>query len=61
MSKLESFVKVAQVPTLALWAEALGLEFTFAPAALPSATLRTIEGRQTRPYDASKAHFRHAG
>ena len=59
INKLESFAKVASPPTLILWAECLGTSLTFAPAALPDATLRAIEGRQARPYQHAQARFKH--
>jgi hypothetical protein len=49
ISKLESFDRIAQFPTLQLWAHTIGLEITTRPIALPPATVRTIE-RRPAPY-----------
>lgn len=59
VNKLESMARVAQFPTLQLWAEALGLSITTSPAPLPDATMRAIEHRQTKLYQPSQARFKH--
>lgn len=61
INKLEAFHRTAQMPTLQLWAQTLGLSIDLVPAPLPDATRRAIEGRAARPYDAGKAQFRHDG
>lgn len=60
INKLESHARTAQLPTLQIWAETLGVEITISPAALPAATIRAIEHRSTKPYEEGKAHFTHA-
>lgn len=45
INKLEALHRVAQMPTLQLWAETLGLSLGLNPAALPEATMRTIARR----------------
>lgn len=53
VNKLESFARIASLDTLSLWMQALGLELTSDPAALPVATFNQItahrasETRQT--------------
>jgi len=54
ISKLEALHKIASPPTLLLWAQALGLTLTTAPAPLPPATIKAIENRKDRPYAASQ-------
>lgn len=45
INKLEAFARTAQMPTLQLWAQTLGLKMTLAPAPLPPATLAAIRHR----------------
>jgi transcriptional regulator with XRE-family HTH domain len=45
MNKLEALHRIAQIPTLQLWAQTLGLELTLVPAKLPRVTVRTMEQR----------------
>lgn len=59
INKLESFAKVASPPTLILWCETLGLRLTTSPAKLPEATLRAVQERQARPYNAKQARWKH--
>lgn len=60
IAKLESFAKVAPLPTVQLWAQTLGLYITTAPAPLPLATRAAIERRQANPYQPHQARFKHA-
>lgn len=60
IGKLESQARTASLPTLALWAQTLGLEVAFSPATLPRATQRALQARESKPYDRSKAKFKHA-
>lgn len=46
INKLEAFARTAQFPTLQLWANTLGMKVSLAPAPIPAATLRAIEGRK---------------
>jgi transcriptional regulator with XRE-family HTH domain len=48
VNKLEAFARTAQMPTLQLWAQTLGLEITVTQADLPAATARAIE-RRSKP------------
>lgn len=59
MGKLEAFQRIAAPPTLLLWAQSLGLTITTAPAPLPPATLRAIEGKTAAPYQPNQARFKH--
>lgn len=45
VNKLEAIHRVAQFPTLQLWASTLGLKLALVPAQLPSATIAAIENR----------------
>lgn len=45
IAKLEAFHRIAQMPTLQLWADTLGVSLTLSPAPLPSATIRAIDDR----------------
>lgn len=53
INKLEAFSRTAQLPTLQLWAETVGLSLTLTPATLPRATVTAIEQRPAplREYD----------
>lgn len=42
LNKLEAFHRIAQLPTLQLWAQTLGLKITIAEDALPQATRLAI-------------------
>lgn len=48
LNKLEVFLRIAQIPTLQLWAETVGLRIMLEPSPLPKATQRAID-RRTAP------------
>ena len=50
INKLEALHRVAQLPTLQLWAQTLGLSLVIDPAPLPASTLKVIEQRKINPY-----------
>lgn len=58
VAKLESFARVAPLPTLQLWAQALGLELTASRIPLPAATAAAIQRRSTSPYRHNYARFK---
>ena len=45
INKLEALDRIAQMPTLQLWAQTVGCQITLQPCALPPATHRAIERR----------------
>tara|TARA_R100000935_G_C2838899_1_gene169843 strand:+ start:3776 stop:4330 length:555 start_codon:yes stop_codon:yes gene_type:complete len=48
VNKLESFARIASPSTLLLWLQAVGLELTGCPAALPPLPLNAVANRQNR-------------
>lgn len=60
VSKLESFARVATLPMLQLWAQALGQDITTKPAPLPAATAAAIQRRSTSPYRREMNRSKHA-
>lgn len=59
VNKMESFARTASPVMLLLWAQSLGLELTSRPVALPPATIKAIQDRQSRPYDPKHARMKH--
>lgn len=57
-AKLESEARIPRMPTLQLWAQAVGLEICTRPASLPAGTIRAINNRLGEPYEHGKARFK---
>ncbi|MGR3662522.1 MAG: helix-turn-helix domain-containing protein [Paracoccaceae bacterium] len=47
INKLEAFARTAQLPTLQLWVQTLGLKMVLSPAPLPPATLAALRHQPT--------------
>ena len=60
ISKLESFARVATLPTLQLWAQCLGLELTTSRSNLPAQTAAAIQRRAISPYRPEMVRSKHA-
>ncbi len=58
INKLEAFDRTAQLPTLQLWAQTLGLSITLTTTELPLVTAKAIERRASKPYAEHNARFR---
>ena len=58
INKLEALDRVAQMPTLQLWAQTLGLSLVIDAAPLPASTLKIIEDRKTNPYRAEMSRHK---
>ncbi len=58
VNKLENFDRIAQFPTLQLWAQTLGLSIALCPASLPQSSARIIEQRTGNPYQENQARFK---
>lgn len=59
VSKLESFARVATLPTLQLWAQCLGLELATRRTNLPPQTAAAIQRRSIAPYRPEMARPKH--
>lgn len=60
VAKLESFARVATLPTLQLWAQCLGLELTASRTNLPPQTAAAIQRRSIAPYRPEMVRSKHA-
>lgn len=60
VAKLESFARVTTIPTVQLWAQALGLAITTTRAPLPAVTAAAIQRRAHSPYRAEMNRSKHA-
>lgn len=58
INKLEALDRIAQFPTLRLWAETLGFSLALLPTQLPKATTKAIEARASSPYQENQARFK---
>lgn len=59
IAKLECFARVTTIPTIQIWARALGVTITTGRAPLPSATAAAIQRRTHSPYRPQYNRSRH--